>query len=114
MNETFVAVELKIVCFAQQSKEDRHGLYMFHKSELCQVSTDTGKTSKKFPAISDLEISILSYSPNGVYIGGLLSSGDLFIWNKVSDTLEVHLSPFSKLGDKIKSDIHAYSGITID
>ena len=82
---------------------------MFTKSHLCQVSIETGKTFKKFPSLADLEISILSHSPNGMYIAGLLSSGDLFIWNKTTDKLEVHLSPFSKLMEKIKSDVYAYS-----
>ncbi len=95
-------------CF-QQPKKDKDGLFLFTKKSICQLSTSSGKTRKKF-VLSSLEVSTLNFSPNGAFVAGLLSSGDLFIWSRANDKVQVHLSPFSKLADKIKPQVKAYTG----
>lgn len=93
-----------------QSGQDKCGMYLFNKNQLCQLSVETGKTVKKFASLSNIQISILSCSSNGAHLAGLISSGDLFIWHKSSDSLDIHLSPFSQMAVKVKSNVHLYSG----
>lgn len=87
------------------------GLYLFDLHQFCQVSGTTGKTSKVFPTLAGVksQMSVLSHSPNGAHLAGMLSSGDMFLWHKKSDEVETHVTPFSKMAAK-NSGVKSFSG----
>ncbi len=95
-----------------QHQKDLCGLYLFHSNQLCQLSADTGKTSRVTSPLSSLKspISVIAHSPNGAHLAGLMSSGDVFIWHRQDDALDTHVTPFSKMGVKEDSNLQKFSG----
>ncbi len=95
-----------------QSQNPQDGLYLFDSKHLYQLSVATGKTNKKFPALSNIQsqISVLSHSPSGSHVAGLTQSGDMFVWQRKTNVVETYLTPFSNLGVK-KLQAENYSGI---
>ena len=78
------------------------GTYFVGKDSLCQVSVKRRSTNKSFPALSSIksQVSLISYSSSGSHVAGLTSSGDMFVWCRLTDVLETHVTPFSKLASK--------------
>ena len=76
--------------------------YFVSKDSLCQVSVEKKATNKTFSALTGLksQISLISHSCSGSHVAGLTSSGDMFVWNRLTDVLETYVTPFSKLASK--------------
>lgn len=69
---------------------------------MSQLSLSSGKTRRKFPTLSTIQrrIEMTVTSPTGSHMGGLLSEGDLFVWNKGDNVLATFVTPLSKIGSE--------------
>ena len=94
-----------------QYQQSLHGLYLFNSNELCQLSARTGRINKFLRPIANIksEISLVCQSSNGAHLMGLVTCGDMFIWHKLSNVVETHITPFSKMGMK-NSNRQTFSG----
>lgn len=100
-----------IIFIFVQYQQPLHGLYLFNSNELCQLSARTGRINRFIRPVANIksEITLMSQSSNGAYLAGLISSGDMFIWHKMSNMVETHITPFSKMGVK-NSNRQTFSG----
>jgi len=72
---------------------------------MAQLSLSSGKTKRKFTTLSSIQdsISLTATSPKGSIMAGLLAEGDLFVWDKSSNSLSCFVTPLSKM-EKQKID----------
>ncbi len=94
--------------------EPPHGLYIFSDGRrMSQLSLSSGKTRQKFPTLSSIrkKVALTVSSPSGSHIGGILLEGDLFVWDKASDSLTTFVTPLSKMGTR-KMDASLLNGDT--
>ena len=76
----------------------------------------TGKTKRKLPSIASVQsnIALLAHSPSGAYLGGLTVQGDMFLWEKETDILELFVTPLSRMDSESgKTDPLAFQGTSL-
>ncbi|KAK7125268.1 hypothetical protein R3I93_020830 [Phoxinus phoxinus] len=74
-------------CWLGREKE---GVFLLDDSRISEVHLLSGRTKKKIPKVQPLlqRVVSMSASQNGVWLVGLLVSGELFLWNKDKDLLK--------------------------
>ncbi|XP_077099891.1 ciliogenesis and planar polarity effector 1 [Siphateles boraxobius] len=74
-------------CWLGREKE---GVFLLDDSRISEVHLLSGRTKKKIPKLQPLlqRVVSMSASQNGVWLVGLLVSGELFLWNKDKDLLK--------------------------
>uniref|UniRef100_A0A9J7YV52 Ciliogenesis and planar polarity effector 1-like n=1 Tax=Cyprinus carpio carpio TaxID=630221 RepID=A0A9J7YV52_CYPCA len=74
-------------CWLGREKE---GVFLLDDSRISEIHLVSGRTKKKTPKLQPLLQSVvtMSASQDGVWLVGLLLSGELFLWNKDRDSLK--------------------------
>ena len=80
------------------SSQSSCGLFLLDDSRVSQLSPDTGKTKKRLPSLAPIQsrLALTCSSPNGAFLGGLTTSGDLFLWHKDTEVLQTFETPLSR------------------
>ncbi|XP_048256398.1 uncharacterized protein LOC124134597 [Haliotis rufescens] len=76
------------IVWAGQEKES---LFLLDIGRISVLFVPSGKTKRKVPALSPLvgEAVHLTHTKNGLFLVGLMRSGDLFVWHKDRDSLKM-------------------------
>ncbi|XP_073686293.1 ciliogenesis and planar polarity effector 1 [Garra rufa] len=75
-------------CWLGREKE---GVFLLDDNRISEIHLVSGRTKKKTPKLQPLltRVVTMSASQNGMWLVGLLVSGELFLWNKDKDTLKM-------------------------
>ncbi|XP_067255037.1 ciliogenesis and planar polarity effector 1 isoform X2 [Chanodichthys erythropterus] len=75
-------------CWLGREKE---GVFLLDDNRISEIHLLSGRTKKKTPKLQPLlqRVVTMSASQNGVWLVGLLVSGELFLWNKDKDLLKM-------------------------
>ncbi|XP_078062641.1 ciliogenesis and planar polarity effector 1-like, partial [Mustelus asterias] len=70
--------------------EEKEAILLCDKQRLSLLTLSTGRTQRKIPKLQPLFRNMLSVttSANGVWLAGLLNTGELFLWEKDGDCLK--------------------------
>ncbi|XP_051907353.1 ciliogenesis and planar polarity effector 1 isoform X1 [Hippocampus zosterae] len=73
-------------CWLGQEKEC---VFLFDDKRISEINMVSGRTKKKTPKLHPLLNNVVTMAPsrNGMWFCGLLTSGELFLWNKDNDSL---------------------------
>ncbi|XP_059395372.1 ciliogenesis and planar polarity effector 1 [Carassius carassius] len=74
-------------CWLGREKE---GVFLLDDNRISEIHLVSGRTKKKTPKLQPLlqTVVTMSASPDGVWLVGLLISGELFLWNKDKDSVK--------------------------
>ncbi|XP_021334904.2 ciliogenesis and planar polarity effector 1 isoform X3 [Danio rerio] len=74
-------------CWLGREKE---GVFLLDDNRISEIHLSSGRTKKKTPKLQPLlqRVVTMSASQNGMWLAGLLVSGELFLWNKDKDLLK--------------------------
>ncbi|KAM9306622.1 LOW QUALITY PROTEIN: ciliogenesis and planar polarity effector 1 [Pholidichthys leucotaenia] len=74
-------------CWLGQEKES---VFLLDDRRISEINMTSGRTKKKTPKIQTLlgTVVTMATSHNGMFLCGLLTSGDLFLWNRDKDLLK--------------------------
>uniref|UniRef100_UPI003AAFEDE3 ciliogenesis and planar polarity effector 1 n=1 Tax=Centroberyx gerrardi TaxID=166262 RepID=UPI003AAFEDE3 len=74
-------------CWLGQEKES---VFLLDDKRISEINMVSGRTKKKTPKLYPLLTSVVTMaaSQNGVWLSGLLVSGELFLWNRDKDLLK--------------------------
>ncbi|XP_069043034.1 ciliogenesis and planar polarity effector 1 isoform X2 [Lepisosteus oculatus] len=75
-------------CWLGQEKES---VFLLDDKRISEINLVSGRTKKKIPKLQPLlrNVITMSGSGNGAWLAGLLSSGELFLWNRDRDCLKM-------------------------
>ncbi|XP_051542049.1 ciliogenesis and planar polarity effector 1 isoform X2 [Myxocyprinus asiaticus] len=75
-------------CWLGREKE---GVFLLDDNRISEIHLVSGQTKKKTPKLQPLlqRVVTMSASENGMWLAGLLVSGELFLWNKDKDSLKM-------------------------
>uniref|UniRef100_F6REV0 Ciliosis and planar polarity effector complex subunit 1 n=1 Tax=Ornithorhynchus anatinus TaxID=9258 RepID=F6REV0_ORNAN len=70
--------------------QENEATFLLDGKDINEIDLLSGRTKKKIPRLQSLlkNVVVLATSRNGAWLAGLLSSGDLFLWNKDQDCLK--------------------------
>ncbi|XP_077398572.1 ciliogenesis and planar polarity effector 1 isoform X2 [Vanacampus margaritifer] len=73
-------------CWLGQEKEC---VFLFDDKRISEINMVSGRTKKKTPKLHPLLNNVITMAPsrNGMWLSGLLASGELFLWNRDHDLL---------------------------
>ncbi|XP_076158575.1 ciliogenesis and planar polarity effector 1 [Alosa pseudoharengus] len=71
-------------CWLGMEKEN---VFLLDDNRINEVNLVTGRTKKKNPKLQSVlpSVVLMTTSPNGMWLAGVLTSGDLFLWSKDTD-----------------------------
>ncbi|XP_057177009.1 ciliogenesis and planar polarity effector 1 isoform X2 [Triplophysa rosa] len=71
--------------------KEKEAVFLLDDNRLSEIHLVSGRTKKKTPKLQPLlqRVVTMSASPNGMWLVGLLVSGELFLWNKDKDSLKM-------------------------
>ncbi|KAM3874280.1 ciliogenesis and planar polarity effector 1 [Diretmus argenteus] len=74
-------------CWLGQEKES---VFLLDDKRISEINMVSGRTKKRTPKLQPLLNSVVTMaaSQNGVWLAGLLASGELFLWNRDKDILK--------------------------
>uniref|UniRef100_A0A8C2T5G2 Ciliosis and planar polarity effector complex subunit 1 n=1 Tax=Coturnix japonica TaxID=93934 RepID=A0A8C2T5G2_COTJA len=71
--------------------QEKEAVFLLDDKHINEINLASGKTKKKIPQLQSLlkNVVVLTTSINGAWLAGLLTTGELFLWNKDQDCLKV-------------------------
>uniref|UniRef100_A0A669Q2S1 Ciliogenesis and planar polarity effector 1 n=1 Tax=Phasianus colchicus TaxID=9054 RepID=A0A669Q2S1_PHACC len=71
--------------------QEKEAVFLLDDKHINEINLASGKTKKKIPRLQSLlkNVIVLTTSINGAWLAGLLTTGELFLWNKDQDSLKV-------------------------
>ncbi|XP_034298270.1 ciliogenesis and planar polarity effector 1 isoform X3 [Pantherophis guttatus] len=70
--------------------EEKEAVFLLDDKNIQEINLLSGKTKKKIPQLQTFlkNVIILSTSRNGAWLGGMLKTGEIFLWNKDQDIIK--------------------------
>ncbi|XP_036450987.1 ciliogenesis and planar polarity effector 1 [Colossoma macropomum] len=71
--------------------KEKEGVFLLDDSRISEINLVSGQTKKKTPKLQPLlpRVLTMSGSQNGLWLAGILVSGELFLWNRDKDSLKM-------------------------
>ncbi|KAL7848306.1 hypothetical protein AOLI_G00230240 [Acnodon oligacanthus] len=71
--------------------KEKEGVFLLDDSRISEINLVSGQTKKKTPKLQPLlpRVLTMSGSQNGMWLAGMLVSGELFLWNRDRDSLKM-------------------------
>uniref|UniRef100_A0A672U9I4 Ciliosis and planar polarity effector complex subunit 1 n=1 Tax=Strigops habroptila TaxID=2489341 RepID=A0A672U9I4_STRHB len=71
--------------------QEKEAVFLLDDKRINEINLASGKTKKKIPRLQSLlkNVVVLTTSRNGAWLAGILTTGDLFLWNKDQDCLKI-------------------------
>ncbi|XP_042731159.1 ciliogenesis and planar polarity effector 1 isoform X3 [Lagopus leucura] len=71
--------------------QEKEAVFLLDDKRINEINLASGKTKKKIPQLQSLlkNVVVLTTSENGAWLAGLLTTGELFLWNKDQDCLTI-------------------------
>ncbi|XP_014803078.1 PREDICTED: uncharacterized protein C5orf42 homolog isoform X2 [Calidris pugnax] len=71
--------------------QEKEAVFLLDDKHINEINLTSGKTKKKIPRLQSLlkNVVVLSTSRNGAWLAGILTTGELFLWNKDQDCLKI-------------------------
>ncbi|XP_017567420.2 ciliogenesis and planar polarity effector 1 isoform X1 [Pygocentrus nattereri] len=71
--------------------KEREGVFLLDDTRISEINLVSGQTKKKTPKLQPLLPRVLTMcgSQNGMWLAGILVSGELFLWNRDKDSLKM-------------------------
>ncbi|XP_073199884.1 ciliogenesis and planar polarity effector 1 isoform X8 [Lepidochelys kempii] len=71
--------------------QEKEAIYLLGDKCISEINLLSGKTKKKIPRLQSLlkNVVVLATSRNGAWLAGILTTGELFLWNKDQDYLKI-------------------------
>nr|XP_048705548.1 ciliogenesis and planar polarity effector 1 isoform X10 [Caretta caretta] len=71
--------------------QEKEAIYLLDDKCISEINLLSGKTKKKIPRLQSLlkNVVVLATSRNGAWLAGILTTGELFLWNKDQDYLKI-------------------------
>ncbi|XP_069736244.1 ciliogenesis and planar polarity effector 1 [Phaenicophaeus curvirostris] len=71
--------------------QEKETVFLLDDKQINEINLASGKTKKKIPQLQSLlkNVVVLTTSRNGAWLAGLLTTGELFLWNKDQDCLKI-------------------------
>ncbi|XP_065517863.1 ciliogenesis and planar polarity effector 1 isoform X2 [Lathamus discolor] len=71
--------------------QEKEAVFLLDDKRINEINLASGKTKKKIPHLQSLmkNVVVLTTSRNGAWLAGILTTGDLFLWNKDQDYLKI-------------------------
>ncbi|XP_063067977.1 ciliogenesis and planar polarity effector 1 [Engraulis encrasicolus] len=72
--------------------KEKEAVFLLDDKRICEVNMRTGRLKKRNSKLQSLmpNVVAMASSSNGVWLAGLLASGDLFLWNKDTDLFKTN------------------------
>lgn len=69
--------------------QEKEAVFLLDDKHINEINLASGKTKKKIPQLQSLlkNVVVLTTSINGAWLAGLLTTGELFLWNKDQDCI---------------------------
>ncbi|XP_064358826.1 ciliogenesis and planar polarity effector 1-like isoform X2 [Dromaius novaehollandiae] len=70
--------------------QEKEAIFLLDDKHINEINLTSGRTKKKIPRLQSLlkNVVILTTSRNGAWLAGILTTGELFLWNKDQDLLK--------------------------
>ncbi|XP_035391703.1 ciliogenesis and planar polarity effector 1 [Electrophorus electricus] len=70
--------------------KEKEGVFLLDDTRISEINLVTGQTKRKTPKLQPLlpRVVTMSGSQNGMWLAGILVSGELFLWNRDKDSLK--------------------------
>ncbi|XP_077646648.1 ciliogenesis and planar polarity effector 1 [Lonchura striata] len=71
--------------------QEKEAVFLLDGKHINEINLSSGKTRKKIPSLQSLlkNVVVLTTSGNAAWLAGILTTGELFLWNKDQDCLKV-------------------------
>lgn len=71
--------------------QEKEAVFLLDDKHINEINLPSGKTKKKIPRLQSLlkNVVVLTTSGNGAWLAGVLTTGELFLWNKDQDCLKI-------------------------
>ncbi|XP_074021935.1 ciliogenesis and planar polarity effector 1 [Numenius arquata] len=71
--------------------QEKEAVFLLDDKHINEINLTSGKTKKKIPRLQSLlkNVVVLTTSRNGAWLAGILTTGELFLWNKDQDCLKI-------------------------
>uniref|UniRef100_A0A8C3RM75 Ciliogenesis and planar polarity effector 1 n=1 Tax=Chelydra serpentina TaxID=8475 RepID=A0A8C3RM75_CHESE len=71
--------------------QEEEAIFLLDDKCISEINLLSGKTKKKIPRLQSLlkNVVVLATSRNGAWLAGILTTGELFLWNKDQDYLKI-------------------------
>ncbi|KAM8793601.1 ciliogenesis and planar polarity effector 1-like [Eudromia elegans] len=71
--------------------QEKEAVFLLSDKHINEINLTSGRTKKKIPRLQSLlkNVVILTTSRNGAWLAGILTTGELFLWNKDEDFLKI-------------------------
>nr|XP_009942042.1 PREDICTED: uncharacterized protein C5orf42 homolog [Opisthocomus hoazin] len=71
--------------------QEKEAVFLLDDKHINEINLASGKTKKKIPRLQSLlkNVVVLTTSRNGAWLAGVLTTGELFLWNKDQDCLKI-------------------------
>ncbi|NXY74895.1 CPLN1 protein, partial [Glareola pratincola] len=71
--------------------QEKEAVFLLDDKRINEINLASGKTKKKIPRLQSLlkNVVVLTTSGNGAWLAGILTTGELFLWNKDQDCLKI-------------------------
>ncbi|XP_014112487.1 PREDICTED: uncharacterized protein C5orf42 homolog isoform X3 [Pseudopodoces humilis] len=71
--------------------QEKEAVFLLDGKHINEINLVSGKTKKKIPSLQSLlkNVVVLTTSGNAAWLAGILTTGELFLWNKDQDCLKI-------------------------
>ncbi|XP_053858447.1 ciliogenesis and planar polarity effector 1 [Vidua macroura] len=71
--------------------QEKEAVFLLDGKCINEINLSSGKTKKKIPSLQSLlkNVVVLTTSGNAAWLAGILTTGELFLWNKDQDCLKI-------------------------
>ncbi|XP_064295540.1 ciliogenesis and planar polarity effector 1 isoform X2 [Phalacrocorax carbo] len=71
--------------------QEKEAVFLLDDKHIHEINLASGKTKKKIPRLQSLlkNVVVLTTSRDGAWLAGVLTTGELFLWNKDQDCLKI-------------------------
>lgn len=71
--------------------QEKEAVFLLDGKHINEINLSSGKTKKKIPSLQSLlkNVVVLTTSGNAAWLAGILTTGELFLWNKDQDCLKI-------------------------
>ncbi|KAF5893905.1 ciliogenesis and planar polarity effector 1, partial [Clarias magur] len=71
--------------------KEREGVFLLDDNRISEINLHTGQTKKKIPKLQQVlpRVLTMSSSKDGMWLSGLLISGEVFLWNRDKESLKM-------------------------
>nr|XP_009678942.1 PREDICTED: uncharacterized protein C5orf42 homolog isoform X1 [Struthio camelus australis] len=71
--------------------QEKEAIFLLDEKDINEINLVSGRTKKRIPRLQSLlkNVVALTTSRNGAWLAGILTTGELFLWNKDQDFLKI-------------------------